>query len=61
MKGEKKKMKNYLFTSKDGEEFIVEAITKENAKCIALDYFNEPKFICELSDFEAEMSGIDTY
>lgn len=54
-------MKNYLFEDENGEEFIVEATTRENAKSIALDYFNEPKFICELSDFEAEMSGIDTY
>ena len=61
MKGEKK-MKNYLFYDEyTGEEFIVETENKEKAYMIAYTYFKEPKFTDEISDFEAEMLGLDTY
>jgi hypothetical protein len=55
-------MKDYLFYDEDtGEEFIVETENKEKAYMIAYTYFKEPKFIDEISDFEAEMLGLDTY
>lgn len=60
-------MKHYLFecidedSVCDGEEFIVGASTIEEAKEIAIDNFEIVKYICELSDYEAEMSGLDEY
>jgi len=56
-------MKNWLFCDyASGEDFIVEAPTKEKAVDIAKEYFADP---CgnpdEISDFEAEMMGLDTY
>ena len=56
-------MKNRLFCDyESGEDFIVEASTKEKALEIASEYFADP---CgnpdEISDFEAEMMGLDTY
>ena len=55
-------MKNWLFTDyASGEDFIVEAKTKDEAKYIASEYFAEPDEPEEISDFEAEMMGLDTY
>jgi len=55
-------MKNYLFYDEyTGEEFIVETDMKEKAYLCAYKYFKEPKFISEISCFEAEMLGLDTY
>ena len=57
-------MKNYLFYDYEtGEDFIVETDTKEKAYlcAYAYTYFKEPKFCGEISYFEAEMSGLDTY
>ena len=56
-------MKNWLFCDyASGEDFIVEAPTKEKALETAKEYFADP---CgnpdEISDFEAEMMGLDTY
>ncbi len=56
------KMKNYLcWDEVTGEEFIVEALSKEEARKIADMYFEEPKIDSQISDFEAEMLGLDTY
>jgi len=55
-------MKNYLFHDYDsGEDFIVETDSKEKAYLCAYTYFKDPKFCGEISYFEAEMSGLDTY
>ena len=55
-------MKNYLMIDDvTGEEFIVEALNKEEAQRTAEMYFEEPKLDSEISDFEAEMLGLDTY
>lgn len=55
-------MKHYLFNDlESGEDFIVGADTIIEAFGIANDYFEEPKYICELTDFEAELSGLDEY
>ena len=55
-------MKNYLMTDDvTGEEFIVEALNKEEAQRTAELYFEAPKLDSEISDFEAEMLGLDTY
>lgn len=55
-------MKNYLMTDDaTGEDFIVEALDKEEAMETAEIYFNLPRVIDEISDFEAETLGYDTY
>lgn len=55
-------MKNYLFYDEvTGEEFIVETDMKAKAILTARAYFQEPKFCGEISYFEAEMMGLDTY
>ena len=55
-------MKNYLYYDEaSGEEFIVEALNKEEAQRTAEMYFEEPKLDSEISDLEAEMFGLDTY
>ena len=55
-------MKNYLFHDYEtGEDFIVETDTKEKAYLCAYTYFKDPKFCGEISYFEAEMLGLDTY
>ena len=55
-------MKNYLFYDEvTGEEFLVETDMKEKAYLCARAYFQEPKFIGEVSNWEAEMLGLDTY
>ena len=55
-------MKNYLFYDYEtGENFIVETDMKEKAYLCAYKYFKDPKFISEISYFEAEMLGLDTY
>lgn len=56
------KMKNYLFTDEiTGEDFIVEGLSKEDARKTAEMYFEEPRLIDRISDFEAESLGYDTY
>ena len=55
-------MKNYLFYDEyTGEEFIVETDMKEKAYLCAYKYFKEPIFESEISHFEAEILGYDTY
>lgn len=62
MKGKVIKMKNYLYYDEaSGEEFIVEALNKEEAQRTAEMYFEAPKLDSEISDLEAEMMGLDTY
>lgn len=55
-------MRHFLFMDNEtGESFIVGADTLKEAKEIARDYFDAPRFSCELTDDEAEMSGLDEY
>ena len=55
-------MRNFLFYDKaSGEDFIVEAFNREEAEKTAELYFDVPQFSYEISDFEAEMLGLDTY
>lgn len=55
-------MYNYLFWDEaTGEEFLVYAQNKNQAIEIANEYFEEPQFDSEVTDFDAEMMGLDTY
>ena len=55
-------MKNFYFVDDaTGEDFIVEADTLRDAIHIATTYFEEQQFLREISDYEAEMIGVDTY
>lgn len=55
-------MKEYLFYDEaSGEMFLVETDMAEKAYLCAYKYFEEPKFVREVSHFEAEMLGYDTY
>jgi len=55
-------MKEYLFYDEvSGEEFLVETDMKAKANLCARVYFEKPKFVCEVSHWEAEMMGLDTY
>lgn len=56
-------MKNWLFCDyATGEDFIVEASSKAKAVEVAKEYFADP---CgnpdEISEYEAECLGLDTY
>lgn len=55
-------MRHFLFEDyATGEEFIVGADTLAQAKVEASIYFADPSYVCELSEDEAEMSGLDEY
>lgn len=60
-------MKHYLYECTDpdseceGEEFLVEANDRKKARQIAIDNFRCARFICEMTDYEAEASGLDEY
>ena len=55
-------MKHYLFEDcATGEEFIVGAWDLDEAKAIAKENFEDPKFCYRMSEFEAEASGLDEY
>lgn len=55
-------MRHYLFSDyESGEDFIVGAKSLKEAKVEAATYFGDPSYICELSDIEAECSGLDEY
>lgn len=57
-------LKNYLFRIEEtGEEIICEADSLAAAEEILEEYFDleELYYICELSDYEAEMSGLNVY
>ena len=54
--------KYYLFEdSATGEKFIVCADCVTDASVIASEYFEEPHFVCRLTVFETEASGLDEY
>ena len=62
MRKENKTMLNFYFVDDaTGEDFIVEADTLRDAIHIASAYFEDPQFLREISDYEAEMIGVDTY
>lgn len=55
-------MKTWEFDDKvTGEDFFVEANTKEEAIQIAKNYFEKPVCYGEVDDFTADMLGYDTY
>lgn len=55
-------MKHYLFEDWDGEQFIVGADSLKEAKDRAAEYFGQNcRYICKLSDYAAECSGLDEY
>ena len=60
-------MKHYLFEiiggEDEGEEFIVGADTLDEAQYIATGLADgaRARYCCELSEEEAEMSGLDEY
>lgn len=55
-------MKSWLFTDyASGEDFIVEAETRDEAKYIANEYFADPDEPEEISEYDAECMGLDTY
>lgn len=55
-------MKEYLFyDNASGEMFFVETDMKEKAILTARAYFEEPIFEGEVTHWEAEMLGYDTY
>ena len=55
--------KHYLFENlESGEEFIVGENNIEYAIDVAIDNFGDQvRFICTLTDDEAEASGLDEY
>lgn len=58
----KTKMKSYLFCDYDsGEDFIVEANNAKEALDTARLYFADPSRPEEISAYEAESMGLDTY
>ena len=60
-------MKHYLYECTDpdseceGEEFLVGANDRKAARQIAIDNFKCARFICEMTDYESEVSGLDEY
>lgn len=55
-------MKSYLFCDYDsGEDFIVEANNAKEALDTARLYFADPSRPEEISAYEAESMGLDTY
>lgn len=56
-------MRHFLFEDLvSGEEFIVGACGFSKARDIAIDNFGEEVHFChEMTDFEAESSGLDEY
>lgn len=54
--------KHYLFVDlESGEEFIVGETNIDDAAEVAIEYFSSPVYQYEMSEFEAEMSGLDEY
>lgn len=59
---EDNKMMNYLFVDNEtGERFFVQANSFKEAEEIAYDNFDDPEYIDEFTDAEAEWFGYDTY
>lgn len=55
-------MRHFMFMDYDtNEDFIVGAKNKKEAMEFAKNIFADPAFICEVSEMEAEMSGLDEY
>lgn len=55
-------MKHFLFADAEtGEEFIVGAEDWDEARLIAKSYFEAPVAQYQMSEIEAEMSGLDEY
>lgn len=55
-------MRHFLFFDDEtGEEFIVGENTQTAATEVAREYFDSPIYLDELSEFEAEASGLDEY
>ena len=56
-------MNHYLFIDDNsGEEFIGGANTIGEATLVAIEEFGEEvRYLCRLSDMEAEASGLDEY
>ena len=55
-------MRHFLFEDYEiGEMFIVGTDSKEEAFEEAKLYFTDPNYICEMSEAEAEASGLDEY
>ena len=55
-------MRHFVFEDDvTGESFIVGADTLIEAVKIAKEYFEEPFYLFEFSDMEAEASGLDEY
>lgn len=55
-------MKHFVFEDYDtGEEFIVGAYNLDEAIKEAKMYFGDPSYLCEYTEEEAEMSGLDEY
>lgn len=58
-------MKHFLFECTagecEGEQFIVGESTRSGAAQIARENFGRVRFICELSEEEAEASGLDEW
>ena len=53
-------MKHYLFEDLEtGEEFIVGACDLDEAKEIAVDNFEKPKFQYQMSEFEAQKANVE--
>lgn len=54
--------RHFMFEDYDsGEDFIVGAKNKTEAMATAKDYFADPAYVCEVSEEEAEASGLDEY
>ncbi len=55
-------MMNYLFVDNEtGERFFVQADSFKEAEEIAYENFDDPEYIDEFTDAEAEWFGYDTY
>ena len=55
-------MRHFLFTDLEtDEDFIVGAQDMSEGYVIAKENFADPFYICEYTDMEAEMSGLDEY
>ena len=60
-------MKHYLYECTDpdseceGEEFLVGANDRKEARQIAIDNFKGARGICEMTGYGAEGSGLDEY
>lgn len=55
-------MRHFLFNDEEtGEDFIIGAENGYDATMNAAGLFNRPKFLCELTEEEAENSGVDEY